>query len=93
METVSKVGKFSITGTIGSGGFSTVYRCREEGTRCIYAIKVGNENINEEFKRKAKTIDDMTHMEEWHGYKALGFGKGVAHSRGIPEVFETGNMV
>lgn len=78
--------------TIGCGGFSTVYCCREEDTNRHFALKVGNDCIKDEYKEKKQVIEEMVHMEEWHAYKALGFGKGKANDHGIPEVFETGGV-
>eukprot|EP00210_Caulerpa_lentillifera_P007317 g6994.t1 len=90
MEKIKKIGKYIIVDPLGCGGFSTVYRCREEDSKKIYALKVGNMCIKKEYTEKQQVIDDMTHMEEWRAYKALSFGKGESNDHGIPEVFETG---
>ena len=100
MSRLRRVGKFTVLEPIGSGGFSTVYKVREDKRGSddsknggpLYAMKIGNAAVNDEYNA-VKSVDEMTHMEEWRAYKALSFGKGDANRSGIPEVYETGDAL
>ena len=92
MDRIKRLDKYLLLEQIGHGGFASVYKCRDDESGTIYAIKIGKEKIDDEYREKATDVNAMTHMEEWHAYKAVNYGKGVANRRGIPDVVETGPM-
>ena len=89
---IKKIGKYVILEAIGTGGFSTVYRCRHEESGCEVAIKIGEVSVWEEYVQ-ADGLDSMMHMDEWNAYRRLGYGRGEANKKGIPMVYETGERI
>lgn len=81
------VGEYQVLGSIGRGGYGTVYRCANIKTGQVRAIKISTDvNDLDEALRLSST------QSEWDIYRQLEFGRGTAAGHGIPEVYETGTQ-
>lgn len=87
---IKKIGIYEVKDEIGSGGFSTVFKCVHEDTGALCAVKIGNMSVWREYEKKKNRVETMVHMEEWAAYRSLKYGKGEAQEHGIPAVYETG---